>query len=206
MMNSKVKSLLMLCVLLFIPGVASANVGLPMIIFVIPAFGLSIIPIILIEAIYLGKSLSLSANAAIKTSTISNIISTIFGIPVTWILFLVFQLFQFLILGGVMLVIGDFSFNLDSKLFMLLAVPLQAAWLGPYESDLHWMIPVAGFVLLVPFFFMSWWVEYIVAKRILTEHPAQSIKVAVRNANIITYALLTCWPIGFWVLNNGSGQ
>ncbi|PVV17327.1 MAG: hypothetical protein B6D78_18975, partial [gamma proteobacterium symbiont of Ctena orbiculata] len=70
----------------------------------------------------------------------------------------------------------------------------------------YWMIPVAGLVLLVPFFFVSWWSEYLVTKKILQDHPAQTVKVVVRNANIITYTLLVLWPIGFWVINNTAGQ
>jgi hypothetical protein len=69
------------------------------------------------------------------------------------------------------------------------------------------MIPIAGLVLLVPFFFVSWWSEYLVSKRILKHCSAQSIKAEVRNAtNIITYALLSFWPVGFWILNNAAGK
>ena len=105
-----------------------------------------------------------------------------------------------------MLAGGGGAFGLDTTLGKVLSVTLQAAWLIPYESDLHWMIPVAGLVLLVPFFFASWWSEYFVSKKMLKEHPAQRVKIAVRNANIITYALLAFWPIGFWVLNSATTQ
>lgn len=98
------------------------------------------------------------------------------------------------------------AFGLDTTLGKVLSVTLQAAWLIPYESDLHWMIPVAALVLLVPFFFVSWWSEYYVSKRMLKEYPAQKIKIEMRNANIITYALLAFWPIGFWLLNKTASQ
>jgi len=64
------------------------------------------------------------------------------------------------------------------------------------------MIPVEGLVLLVPFFFASWWTEYLVAKKMLKTIPSTSIKDKVRNANLITYIMLASWPIGFWVLNS----
>ena len=178
------------------PGVASANAGVPMIFLVMPALGLSIVPIILIEAIYLSKKLELIISRAIKTATISNLASTIVGIPLTWLLLVLIQ----------MLTGGGGAYGLDTTLGKVLSVTLQAAWLIPYESDLHWMIPVAGLVLLVPFFFASWWSEYFVSKKILKDHSPQKVKVEVRNANIITYALLALWPIGFWLINNAAAQ
>lgn len=190
------KSFLILCILLCIPGVASANAGVPMIFLVMPVFGLSIIPIILIEAIYLSKKLEIKASSAVKTAIFSNLVSTIFGIPLTWLLLVLIQM-----LAG-----GGGTFGLDTTLGKVLSVTLQAPWLIPYQSDLHWMIPVAGLVLLVPFFFVSWWSEYYVSKDFLKEYSAQRISVAVRNANIITYTLLAFWPIGYLAWNNATGQ
>ena len=192
--NFKGKSLSTLCILFCISGVASANAGVPMIFLAMPVLGLSIIPIIIIEAIFLSKKLELAVPSAFKTSTISNLVSTIIGIPLTWLLLVLIQM-----LAG-----GGGAFGLDTMPGKVLSVTLQAAWLIPYESDMHWMIPVAGLVLLVPFFFASWWSEYFVSKKILKEHSAQRVKIAVRNANIITYALLAFWPIGFWVLNSAT--
>ncbi len=193
MCKIKEKLLLTLCILLCVPSVASANAGVPMIFLAMPAFGLSIIPIIVIEAMYLSKKLELTIYTAFKTTTLSNLISTIVGIPLTWLLLVLIQM-----LAG-----GDGGFGLDTTLGKVLSVTLQAAWLIPYESDLHWMIPVAGLVLLVPFFFTSWWSEYLLSKKMLKAHSTQRIKVAVRNANIITYTLLVFWPIAFWMLNSG---
>lgn len=189
-------SLSALCILLCIPNIASANAGVPMIFLVMPALGLSIIPIILIEAMYLSRKLGLKAASAVKTTTISNLVSTIAGVPLTWLLLVLVQM-----VAG-----GGGAFGLDTMLGKVLSVTFQAAWLIPYESELYWMIPVAGLVLLVPFFFVSWWSEYLVTKKILQDHPAQTVKVVVRNANIITYTLLVLWPIGFWVINNTAGQ
>lgn len=192
----KGRSLLALCILLCFPNVVLANAGVPMIFLAMPVYGLSIIPIILIEATFLSKKLELNASSAAKTTTVSNLASTIVGVPLTWLLLVLIQM-----LAG-----GGGAFGLDTALGKVLSVTLQAAWLIPYETDLHWMIPMAGLVLLVPFFFASWWSEYFVSKKMLKKYPAQKIKVVVRNANIITYALLACWPIGYWVLNNAPGQ
>lgn len=190
------KALLALCILLGIPGAAWANAGVPMIVLVMPALGLSIIPIIAIEALYLGRTLALRFPRAAKTATIANLISTIVGVPLTWMVLVLIQM-----IAG-----GGGTFGLDSTLGKVLSVTLQAAWLIPYESDLHWMIPVAGLVLLVPFFFVSWWSESYVSKKMLHEYPAHNVTVAVRNANIVTYVLLAFWPVGFWILNKTAVQ
>ncbi len=145
---------------------------------------------------YLSRKLGLKAASAVKTTTISNLVSTLAGVPLTWLLLVLVQM-----VAG-----GGGAFGLDTMLGKVLSVTFQAAWLIPYESELYWMIPVAGLVLLVPFFFVSWWSEYLVTKKILQDHPAQTVKVVVRNANIITYTLLVLWPIGFWVINNTAGQ
>jgi len=187
------KTVLVLCIFLCIPSIASANAGVPMIFLIMPALGLSIVPIIFIEAIYLSKKLELNFYSAAKTTTISNLVSTVVGVPLTWLFLVLIQIF-----AG-----GGGAFGLDTVLGKVLSVTFQAAWLIPYESDLHWMIPVAGLVLLIPFFFASWWSEYLVSKKILKGYPVQKIKVVVRNANIITYTLLAFWPVGFWLLNNG---
>ena len=178
--------------LLFMASEASANAGVPMIVLVLPAFVLSLIPIILIEAFHLSKQLHVGIGRALRTTAISNLVSTFVGIPLTWLLLVVFQMLA-----------GDGgAFGLDTTLDRVLSVTLQAPWLIPYESDLHWMIPAAGLVLLVPFFFVSWWSEYLVSKRLLVELQSQSVRTAVRNANMVTYALLAIWPAGYWVLNN----
>jgi hypothetical protein len=174
------------------PGLAQANAGVPMIFLVMPAMALSIIPIIIIEAIYLSKKLGLSGKDSAKTVTISNLASTIVGIPVTWILLVVIQ----------MITGGGSAYGLNTALTKVLAVTWQAPWLIPYESDLHWMIPVSGLVLLIPFFFVSWWSEYFVSKKLIKDIEAQTIKIAVRNANLITYGLLTLWPIIMLVIPN----
>jgi glycopeptide antibiotics resistance protein len=163
-----------------------------MIFLVMPALGLSLLPIIVIEAVYLGRRLELSTADAVKTSTIANLVSTLVGIPLTWFLLVLVQMF-----AG-----GGGAYGINTTAGKILAVTLQAAWLIPYESDMSWMIPVAGLVLLIPFFFASWWSEYLVSRKILHKLPAQTLKREVRNANILTYALLACWPIGFWLLNH----
>ncbi len=63
--------------------------------------------------------------------------------------------------------------------YKVIAVTWQAPWLIPYESDFHWMMPVAGLVLLIPFFFVSWWSEYFVARKMIRDIEPVLIKKSV---------------------------
>lgn len=173
------------------PSVAYANAGVPMLFLAMPAFVISLVPIIAIETIYVKKGLKLSFGKALKTVSVSNVVSTVVGIPLTWALLFLVQ-----IVTG-----GGGAYGVDTTIGKILAVTWQAPWLIPYPEDLNWMVPTAGLVLLVPFFFASWWSEYLVSRKMLKTLPTQLIKAKVCNANLITYSLLAAWPIGLWVLN-----
>jgi len=179
---------------LAVPSMAYANAGVPMLFLAMPALLFSLVPIIAIESLYISKGLKLPIGQSLKTVSISNLASTILGIPLTWLLLVVVQ----------MVTGGGGAYGIDSVMGKVLAVTWQAPWLIPYEKDLNWMIPAAGLVLMVPFFFASWSSEYFVSKKINKALSPLSIKSKVRNANLITYSLLAAWPIGFWVLGNAA--
>lgn len=191
---AKSKKITQALLVLAVPSMAYANAGVPMLFLAMPALLFSLVPIIAIESLYISKGLKLPIGQSLKTVSISNLASTIIGIPLTWLLLVVVQ----------MVTGGGGAYGIDSVMGKVLAVTWQAPWLIPYEKDLDWMIPVAGLVLLVPFFFASWWSEYFVSKKINKVLPPLSIKIKVRNANLITYSLLAAWPIGFWVLGNAA--
>ena len=149
------------------------------------------IPIILIEAWYVRHRLSLSTTCALKTTTVSNLVSTLVGVPLTWVILVSVQ----------MLLGGGGAFGLETTWDKLLSVTLQSAWLIPYQSDMHWMIPAAGMFLLLPFFLASWWSESLVSRMMLKSTPINVLKTTVRNANLITYSLLALWPICYGLLN-----
>lgn len=190
----KSKKITLTFLALVIPGVVYANAGVPMLFLAMPAFLISLVPIIAIETLYISKGLELPLGQSLKTVSISNVVSTIIGIPLTWFLLVVIQ----------MVTGGGSAYGIDSVMGKVLAVTWQAPWLIPYEEGLNWMIPVAGLVLLIPFFFVSWWSEYFVSKKIHKTLPSLSISNKVRNANLITYTFLAAWPIGFWVLSSAA--
>lgn len=161
-------------------AISYADAGVPMIILIIPGFSFSLIPIIIIEYFYLKRKLVLEPVKARAVSIIANLVSTVVGVPLTWIVLVVIQMFT----GG------GRAYGLDSVIGRLIAVTWQAPWLIPYESDLDWMVPMAGIILLVPFFFVSWWVEYLISRKMLRGTDAKAVKSAVYYANLITYGLM----------------
>ncbi len=174
-------------VFLLLPAKAHADIGVPMIFITAPGMLAALIPIILIEGVVMSKQLAITLTQSLKAAFYGNIVSTIVGIPVTWVALVAIQLCT----GG-----GG-AYGLDSPLKQFLAVTWQAPWLIPYEPELKWMIPSATFFLLVPFFFVSWRIEYKVANRLLKEIDQTQLNAAVRNANLVSYGLLALIVLGF---------
>jgi len=62
-----------------------------------------------------------------------------------------------------------------------------------YDEDdeiVDWRVPAGGMLLLIPFFFLSWWIEAPIANFILEDMAPESVDLAVRDGNIISYAFL----------------
>ena len=135
----------------------------------LPVMLVALLPIIIVEALVLRRFLTTSLSTATVAAGIANLASTFVGVPVAWFLLVAVQL-----LTG-----GDRAYGLSTPLRKVLAVTWQSPWLIPYERSLYWMIPTAGLVLLVPFFFASWYVEYLVTRRILKDADAIKTRRAV---------------------------
>ncbi|MGD9588374.1 MAG: hypothetical protein AB7Q37_05180 [Pyrinomonadaceae bacterium] len=169
------------------------NMGLPMIVPAMVFMIIGLIPIILIEAIYLSKRLTIAFKPTIGSVIIANVVLTIVGIPATWLILFIVQL----ITGGTS------SYGVNGFLGKLLSVTLQAPWLLPFGENEAWIFYVAALFLLIPFFFSTWLVEYVVMRDKLAievvniENADLDLKVAeklvfkgTRNANLLTYGCL----------------
>ncbi len=172
-----------------LPTLAYANIGLPMIFITLPWMVLSLIPVIAVEGHICSRRLDLTAGKAIKVTTASNLTSTFIGIPVSWGILVALQ----------MLTGGSGSQGIDTVLGKLLAVTWQAPWLIPYEKELYWMVPSAGMVLMLPYFFASWLVEYQVSRRLLPDKDRRDVKRTVLYANLASYALLELVIAGYLI-------
>lgn len=173
----------------FIFGLASdacANAGIPMLALTLPGMVISLIPIIFIEALILRRFIGdISFWHSLKVMGIANLLSTILGMPSAWIVLVMIEMGY-----GLVLMSLNYQGIPNSFLEKFLAVTIGAAWLGPSENELYWMLPTATLVLLVPFFFASWLFEYSTIKKLLKGHDRTTLWQATKLANIASYCLL----------------
>jgi len=179
-----------------------ANAGLPMISLAFPAMLMLLIPVVIVEGLLCRKWLRLTTWEAMKSNAVSNLASTIFGIPLAWVIMFAVELISVGILGQF-----DAAYKWHSPLAQVIWVLVGSAWIGSLGRE-HaiWPIPAATLVLLVPFFLASYAIEYRVMKSIMRmreggppELPDGRVRIAVRNANLITYGAMfvaaTVWLI-----------
>jgi hypothetical protein len=157
-----------------------ADAGVPMLVVFWPPAILALLPIIFLEA-WIGKlTLKEPFGRCVKVATVSNLFSTLLGIPLTWIV-LVFL--EAIAGNGGAPELHTFS----QKVY---AVTIQAPWLIPYEKDLYWMVPTAVVVLSVPFYLASVIWESRIAIRRLPERTAKEVWRWMWIANAASYILL----------------
>lgn len=155
-----------------------------------PMYWLLLIPVILIEW-YVSKRylLAVASRKIFWATTTANIVSTLIGIPITWSLL---AFIQMAIPGG-----GGIFPNLPVVLKMILSVTLQAPWLLPYERALFLMIPASMMFLLIPFFFVSVWIESLILIKVFKiSSDARLVKKTCWAANLASYLLLFLFCLG----------
>jgi hypothetical protein len=176
----------------FIPLPLLADAGLPMIILTWPAMVVLLIPVIVIEGLLCKRWLGLKTWQAIKTNAVSNLASTIIGIPVAWAVMLAIEF------GAIGLVSESNTLqNWHSPIANVILFLFSSAWLNPLLGEHVWVIPAATLVLLIPFFFASYWIEYFVVRKMAGTSDGEPsnlayprVRTAVRNANLITYGIM----------------
>jgi len=154
-----------------------------MIFVTLPMMIVALFPIIVAETVLMLMSLKLPLGRLLAWTAGANAVSALIGIPATWFLLVTFQ-----IATG-----GGRGHGVKTLAGRLLAVTWQAPWLVPHEEELVWMVPVATLVLLVPFFFSSWWIEYSILKRAFRATDKRAVSRAVRNANFVSYSVLAVY-------------
>lgn len=178
-----------------------ADMGIPMIALTLPAMVILLIPVIAIESLLCKRWLGLTLWEAVKANTVSNLASTILGVPVAWAILLGVEYAGAALLDQVPGVEAWHS-PLAGVLFFI----LSSAWIGPPDRTSIWVIPAACLVLLVPFFFASYLVEYLVIRDRIGKPEGDRpnlgyprVRIAVRNANLITYGIMflstTIWLV-----------
>jgi hypothetical protein len=189
-------ALLLIAFIILFATPAYANAGVPMLAIILPGMIVSLIPIILIEAWYISRSLSISFAKAIKVMGIANLESTLIGIPITWTIWVVVEM----IFAYVGYHLSDyFGISLPDFIHNVFAVTVNAAWVAPNKSNAYWLLPVAVLVLLLVFCYISWLIERRRAKKLLREVSSETVNRAILIANIYSYGLLGLIVVGFFI-------
>lgn len=159
---------------------AHADSGVPMIFVTIEGMAWALVPIVIIETLINTSVLKISVWRTAWVTSVANLVSTFVGIPLAWLVFMMMQMYS----GG-----GK-AYGLDTLREKFLAVTWQAPWLVPYGDALNWMIPAAQLVLLIPFFFVSYFTEASIIQVMLRQRDVLLVREAAWRANGMTYTIL----------------
>lgn len=186
---------LILLVLLAFPTVAMANAGLPMLAIVWPMSVPAFIPVVAVESWVVRRALNVSWRVAITQMVKGNIFSTLVGIPLAWVASVAVEfLLMFLVVN-----VTDSKSYPPHAIGQVGGIILSAPWLGPFREGGHWIIPLAMIVLLVPFFFASFWTEAWYVSRNLCPEAPERARRALWSANAYSYIGLfiasVCWLV-----------
>ena len=168
-----------------------ADAGIPMIFVQWPMMLCALIPIIIIEALLIRRWVPLSYGQAFKGTGIANVVSTVAGIPLTWIVLVLIEV-------AISIPLSKTNYS-PSPLFNAVIFPVTAAWIGPVRAE--WIVSLAATTLLIPFFFASVWIEYWCCRPIWPEIEKTVIWRGVWRANVASYFLLLVMGCG-WTLFN----
>ena len=170
---------------------AYADMGLPMLAITLPAALWALIPVILVEA-YVFKRHGFAFQWSLQWNAVANVVSTVAGVPLAWLA---------LVIADGVIGIGIYSLgafhNLGTGPGRIFDFLINIAWLPPMENmkDYDWAVPTAYLMLLVPFFFASWQIEYRIIAWWNKDKDAKAIRRAGFYANLVSYILLALYPV-----------
>lgn len=172
-----------------------ANVGVPMIFIQWPLMLWALVPVIVLEALLIRRWLPLSLWDSFVGVGKVNLLSTLVGVPLTWLTMLALEI-------GVMTTVGmaaeRWEWDFHGPVWSVLGFLISVAWLAPYEGGLHWMMPAAVAILFVPCFYLSVVLERHSCTRSWTAMNPVRIRQSVFAANLASYALLFLLACGWF--------
>ncbi len=162
---------------------AWANVCIPILFQTVLMQVYVLIPVIIIEA----GVVILTLNSTIwKTALIvalANIVSTLLGMPLAWILFyLVTSYSSAAILNCLP---GRWKPD-DETIITRFFDPLNSDF-DEFNPRMWWQADVVFLIMLVPFFFSSWFIEFNIAARLFTDVDKPALNDAIYAGNLVTY-------------------
>lgn len=171
-----------------------ANIGIPMIFIHWPLMLCALVPVIFLEAALIRRWVTLPFRDAFIGIGKANVGSTLVGVPLAWLamLALEFAMVPFAVAAE------KWKWDLDGPVWQVLSFPFSVAWLSPFYPNLHWMVPAAVGVLLVPSFYLSVILERRSCVRTWTAADPARVRQGVFAVNLASYVLLFVVACG-WV-------
>ena len=171
-----------------------------------PGMVLLLLPIIAAEWAFIIHRTSLQKRKVLWATAAANALSTIVGVPLTWGVLFLCETGVFAAVDHIPKLSGSWN-SWNSPLAQIVSTILSAPWIAPVESTGSWAVPLAAVVLLIPFYFVSVWVEQKVMEHMLpvtesldaqrSEVSEKNLRNAVRGANLMSYGFLfafaTAW-------------
>jgi hypothetical protein len=190
----------------FRPVAFLADAGVPMIFITLPGMIVLLFPIIAAEMVVIVRRTSVPRTKALWTTAVANLVSTIVGVPLTWGVLFLCEMGLWTTLAHTA-TFGNSSWN--SPISRVVGTVLSAPWIAPVGDSGSWAVPLATLALLIPFFFVSVWVERRVMEHFINvttatdvQHDEVNEKVlrnAVREANLVSYGFLVAFAT-VWLL------
>ncbi len=173
-----------------------ADVVLPFIVWGYPAMVAMLLPVILVEFLYLRRHVKCGWWQLLRATGQANAASTLVGVPIVWIILMLCDIpIESAVDASRWLKPLATTSPHTSPLSQIVYSVLYAPW-GLMQENSHEIFPLMVFVLFVPFYFLSVWIESKVMQRILepseeaetTVNP--KLRRAVGVANLLSYGFL----------------
>ena len=145
---------------------------------------LALLPTILIETVVFRLWIRTSWKQTMPRIAIGNVVSAIVGVPASWVIMMGAECVVFLVCYCPVYAASD------TALEGVATTIVSAAALGPSLVQLGWPIPMALAVLLIPCYFISVWIEYLVVKRVWKAIDQRLLWSGIRLAKGVTYGIM----------------
>lgn len=140
-MTQRRRNLATFALLIPIPGIASANVGVPLLAFAWPVHWLALLPIVALEAALVARAIGLPYRELVWPVAKANLWSSLVGVPVAWAAMFLLHL---LISYGVFVLPPE---TIETATVSRPLFPFTVAWLVDVST---WNVYAAFVVLAIP--------------------------------------------------------
>lgn len=189
-----------LCLLLFGPEVALANVIIPMLVVTVPMMWLMLGAIIIVEFIVLSKLWTgIKASSLVLRISFANFVSTLLGVPIAWWVY-----YQGISMPGSLMLDGigrETIESLPEYINTMLYLTVNAPFVWRLDD---FKLVYVNFLLLMPIaYFLSYWIEYMFFEfeGISEKEILRGVRLANRASYLFVLGVASIW---FWIISNNE--